>query len=192
MESISLNRRRFLLGGTGIVGGSVAGLAAVPFAVSLRPSRLAESEGASVVLEVTGIRPGELRTTRWRKKLIWAFGRDNKMLEFADSKAETLTDPDSDSSLQPDYCKNSHRSRKPEIFVGVGICTHLGCSPGEAKNKAKAWFSCACHGSNFDVAGRVLKGSPAPKNLMIPPHYYAEGDHLVIGLDEPLSKNKIS
>lgn len=185
MESISLKKRRFLLGSSFAVSGCVAGLAITPFAASLRPSRLAEAEGAPAVLDITGIQPGELRTTRWRKKLIWAFGRDDKMLDFANSKESELTDPLSDSSLQPEYCKNPNRSRKPEIFVGVGICTHLGCSPGEAKNKDKAWFLCACHGSNFDVAGRVLKGSPAPKNLMIPPHYYGENGQLIIGLDEP-------
>lgn len=182
MENISLNRRRFLLGGTAVAGGCVATLSVTPFAVSLRPNRLAESEGAAVAVDFSNMKPGELRTARWRKKLIWVFGRDQAMIDVANTKQGELSDPDSDSSLQPEYCKNPHRSIKPEIFVAVGICTHLGCSPGISEDKENAWFFCACHGSRFDVAGRVLKGSPAPKNLMIPPHYFDEvKSELIIG-----------
>lgn len=175
------NRRNFLIGVTGVLGGVSGVLAAVPFASSLRPSRKAQAEGAPVTINIEGgVKPGELRTTVWRLKPVWVFGRDREMIDLANNEKNGLADPDSNDSLQPEYCKNETRSIKPEIFVAVGLCTHLGCSPGKDGNNG---FLCACHGSRFDVSGRVVKGSPAPTNLIIPPHYYADDDEIVIGED---------
>ena len=182
-EDGAVGRRNFLLIGTGSVGACVAGLVATPFAASLRPSLRTEIAGAPVKIGTEGLKPGELRRTSWRKKPVWVFGRDAEMLEQSATEEEALSDPDSESSLQPSYCKNKNRSIKPEIFVAIGLCTHLGCTPAQSENK-KEGFLCACHGSRFDIAGRVVSGSPAPKNLIVPPHRYDEdGKTLIVGED---------
>ena len=178
------NRRKFLVGISGAIGGVTGLLAASPFVASLRPSRKAEAAGEPVSANFSALSPGELRTVEWRRKLVWLFGRDKKMLKTAAKDEGELSDPNSEASMQPDYCKNKMRSIKPEIFVAIGLCTHLGCSPRPVQNDDGQFsFFCACHGSRFDVAGRVVKGSPAPKNLIIPPHYYDGNDNIVIGKD---------
>lgn len=183
-EEQQRKRRSLLLGMTGAVGGIGGLVAAAPFAASLRPSKKARAEGAPIRVNIDGLAAGELRRDVWRLKPIWIFGRDAEMLSHASAQADGLTDPDSNSSAQPDYCKNDARSIKPEVFVAVGLCTHLGCSPGQAADR-KDGFLCACHGSRFDVAGRVFGGSPAPSNLVVPPHHYASDNEIVIGEDGP-------
>jgi len=179
------SRRNFLVGATGILGGSAGLLAATPFSFSLRPSKKAQADGAAVKVDVKGLKASELRLVVWRLKPIWVFGRSQIMMDEAKERAGELSDPESQSSLQPEYCKNEFRSIKPNVFIAVGLCTHLGCSPG--KSEKNDGFLCACHGSRFDVAGRVVKGSPAPTNLIVPPHRYAGDDEVIIGEDENTS-----
>ncbi|MCH9758824.1 MAG: ubiquinol-cytochrome c reductase iron-sulfur subunit [Proteobacteria bacterium] len=182
-EDEKIKRRRLLLGVTGVVGGVSVAVAATPFMSSLRPSKKARAAGAPIKINIAGLKPGELRRDVWRLKPVWVFGRDQEMLQHAKSQEEQLTDPASTASVQPAYCQNENRSIKENIFVAIGLCTHLGCSPGQATNK-KEGFLCACHGSRFDVAGRVFGGSPAPDNLIIPPHRYSNDDEIVIGEDD--------
>jgi ubiquinol-cytochrome c reductase iron-sulfur subunit len=172
-----------LLGATGVAGGVAGGMAAAPFLASLRPSRKAQSAGEPVRASVANLAAGELRTTVWRRKLVWLFGRSQEMLQSAQRRADALSDPNSESSDQPAYCKNESRSIRPDVFVAVGLCTHLGCSPRPLQENGEHKFFCACHGSKFDIAGRVLRGSPAPKNLPVPPHHYADDNTVVIGQD---------
>ena len=178
-----LKRRRFLLGITGAVGGGSGLVAATPFFISLRPSKKARAEGAPIRVNINGLAAGELRRDVWRLKPVWMFGRNEEMLSYAKSRTGELSDPDSSSSLQPGYCQNENRSIKPEVFVAIGLCTHLGCSPGQSADK-KEGFLCACHGSRFDIAGRVFGGSPAPTNLIVPPHRYVNDEEIVIGEDD--------
>ena len=175
------NRRRVLWGISSTIGGvSVAGMA-TPFVSSLRPSRKAQAAGAPVSVFLKDITAGSLRITVWRQKPVWILHRNEDMIARMNEQTSELIDPESESSNQPEYCKNTTRSIKPEYFVAVGLCTHLGCSPGREKGQG---FLCACHGSRFDFAGRVFKGSPAPKNLIIPPHYYDDGGNIIIGIDK--------
>ncbi|MBE8157818.1 MAG: ubiquinol-cytochrome c reductase iron-sulfur subunit, partial [Betaproteobacteria bacterium] len=156
--------------------------AVAPFVASLRPSRKTKAAGGPVEVALKDIAEGVLRVTVWRQKPLWVLHRNRRMIDEIEKNADAggLLDPDSESSLQPEYCKNKTRSIKPEYFVAVGLCTHLGCSPGRENQKG---FLCACHGSRFDFAGRVVKGSPAPTNLVIPPHYYDGNGNIVIGAD---------
>lgn len=173
-------RRRALLGISSVLGGIGSVAAAAPFVASLRPSRKARAAGAPVAVALSDISEGDLRVTVWRQKPVWVLRRSQEMLAELEQDNPDLLDPDSDSSGQPEYCKNKTRSIRPEYFVAVGLCTHLGCSPGREQGKG---FLCACHGSRFDFAGRVVKGSPAPKNLIVPPHYYDEEGNIVVGAD---------
>ena len=177
----SKHRRRALLGISSVLGGISSLAALVPFSSSLRPSRKAQAAGAPIVVSLQNIAEGDLRVSVWRQKPVWILRRSAQMIAEID-KADNLLDPNSDGSVQPEYCKNKMRSIKPEYFVAVGLCTHLGCSPGREKEQG---FLCACHGSRFDFAGRVVKGSPAPKNLFIPPHYYDNNGNVIVGADLP-------
>lgn len=184
--------RRTLLLATSAAGGAAVAATAVPFVASFAPSDRARAAGAPVKAEIGEIGPGELKVFEWRGKPVWVLRRTPEMLESLKKSDEMVSDPDSDKSVQPDYAKNQHRSIKPEYLVAVGICTHLGCSPSE-KFKAGAesgmgddWpggFLCPCHGSRFDLAGRVFKSQPAPTNLDIPPHHYISDTTLLIGED---------
>lgn len=182
-EEETLKKRRLLIGATGAIGAGAGLAAATPFVASLRPSKKAYAEGAPVSINIKGLTPGELRRDVWRLKPIWVLGRNDDMLSHAKSESADLADPESQASLQPAYCQNENRSIKPGVFVAVGLCTHLGCSPGQVADK-KRGFLCACHGSRFDVAGRVFAGSPAPDNLIIPPHRYVGDDEIIIGEDD--------
>ena len=174
-------RRRFLRN-TSIAGAAVAGAgAAVPFAVSLVPSRKTKGEGAPIEVKVAALEEGKLYVAPWRRKPVWVLARTQPMVESLSGNDDRLADPDSQASIQPEECRNATRSLRPEIFVALGVCTHLGCSPGAIAEG----FLCACHGSNFDFAGRVFKGSPAPANLTIPPHYYADDETIVVGAEAP-------
>ena len=172
--------------------GGVAGVAtAVPFAASLLPSERAKAGGAPVTADISTLEPGQMMTVEWRSKPVWILRRTKQML--ADVKADDgkVSDPNSDVPQQPEYAKNEYRSIKPEIFVVVGICTHLGCSPQEkpASDTAEMgadWhggFLCPCHGSKFDLAGRVYKGVPAPINLEVPKYTYLSDTRILIGDD---------
>jgi len=187
--------RRFWVTTACAVGG-VAGVAtAIPFVGSLAPSDRARAAGAPVEVDVSGIAPGEMRTVEWRGKPVWILRRTPDQLKDLKLVDSELADPNSDRpGFTPPYAKNEWRSRKPEYFVAVGICTHLGCSPtphlaaGDGPGLPSPWeggFVCPCHGSIFDLAGRVYKNKPAPDNLEIPPYEFSsDGSHITIGIDE--------
>jgi len=185
-------RRRFLTIATSVVGGVGAVGVAVPFIASWNPSEKAKQAGAAVTANISKLEPGQLIRVEWRGKPVWVVKRTPEMLETLNKVEPNLRDPGSEDPQQPDYAKNQHRSIKPELFVAVGICTHLGCSPTYKMNDFDAHvegiasgFFCPCHGSTYDMAGRVFAGVPAPKNLMIPPYMLSENDTvLLIGADE--------
>jgi ubiquinol-cytochrome c reductase iron-sulfur subunit len=188
---IDVNKRRFLVGATSVVGGIGAVAAATPFVMSFWPSERAKAAGAPVEVDISKIEPGQKIDVEWRGKVVWLINRTQPMLESLPKLDARLSDPNSNEPQQPAYCKNEHRSIKAPMFVAVGICTHLGCSPTFRKEVAPAdlgpdWlggFFCPCHQSKFDLAGRVYKGVPAPLNLVVPPHKYASDTSVVIGED---------
>jgi ubiquinol-cytochrome c reductase iron-sulfur subunit len=184
--------RRNLLVATSTVGLIAGAGAAVPFVWSMWPSERTKAAGAPVEADLSGVEPGELKIVEWRGKPVWILKRTPEMLEGVKRNDPLMSDPGSEVDHQPDYAKNEFRSIKPEVFVVIGICTHLGCSPKEkpAEDKAEMgadWnggFYCPCHGSKFDFAGRVFKGSPAPTNLVVPPYKFLSDTKLVIGEDK--------
>lgn len=188
--------RRGLLVATCAAGG-VAGLAtAGAFVSTFQPSERAKAAGAPVEVDIAGLAPGELKTVEWRGKPVWILKRSPEMVESLKKTDGQVADPKSErnpNELTPEYARNEYRSRKPEILVAVGICSHLGCSPttklqpGAQPSLPDDWqggFLCPCHGSTFDLAGRVFKNKPAPDNLEIPPHMYLSDTRLIIGKDE--------
>ena len=185
-------KRRTLVVATSVAGGVATVGAAAPFVASMWPSERAKAAGAPVEAEIATLQPGELRVFEWRGKPVWVFRRSKEMLDSLKVVESNLTDPESKHSEQPKYAKNEHRSEKPDIMVLIGVCTHLGCSPQLRPAEAKAemgadWmggFYCPCHGSKFDLAGRVFRGSPAPTNLVVPPYEFASDVALVIGEDK--------
>ena len=190
-DHVDGKRRRLLTiatTGVGLVG--TAGLV-VPFAGSLLPSEKAKAAGAPVEVDISKLESGQQLTVEWRGKPVWIIKRTPEILELLPSIDDRLADPDSEAGQQPSYAQNSLRSIKDEILVLVGICTHLGCSPKYQPeigavafdNDWKGGFLCACHGSKFDLAGRVFSGVPAPTNLVVPPHQYLTDDLLLIGDD---------
>lgn len=185
--------RRMLLIATAGAGGALAVGAAVPFVASLTPSERALAAGAPVEVDIDKLAPGEMMVVEWRGKPVWILHRTPEMLAALAKAEPNLADPGSAvESQQPDYARNAHRSIKPQYLVAVGICTHLGCSPSsafDAGNPALGadWpggFLCPCHGSTFDMAGRVFKNKPAPDNLQVPRHMYLSDTKLLIGKDE--------
>ena len=190
--NVDNKKRRFLIGATTVVGGIGAGAAAVPFAMSFWPSERAKAAGAPVEQDISKLEPGQQIKVEWRGKVVWIINRTPAMLATLPKLDDKVADPQSDVDHQPPYAKNEDRSRKPEIFVAVGICTHLGCSPTFRPEVAPAdlgpdWlggFFCPCHQSKFDLAGRVYKGVPAPTNLIIPPYRFVTDTTIVIGEDE--------
>ena len=196
-NGLNPGRRNFLLGATAVVGaGGVAGLA-VPFVGSWNPSAKALAAGAPIKVDVSRLGPGEILgpIPAWRDKPIFVIKRSQEMLDLLNAKKDRLADPDSDRPQQPTYAQNETRSRKPEVAVLVGLCTHLSCSPKyrpaiEPQTFDPEWaggFYCPCHGSKFDLAGRVYAGVPAPSNLEVPPHYFETDDVIVIGEDGGLA-----
>ncbi len=191
-DGVNVNRRRLLVGATAAVGAvGVAGVA-VPFVKSWNPSAKAKAAGAPVVADISQLEPGQRAVFEWRGKPVWVVRRTRQMLEGLVAVESSLADPQSLASIQPDYARNRERAIKPEFAVLTGICTHLGCSPnfrpevGAADLGGASWmggFFCPCHGSKFDLAGRVYSGVPAPTNLDVPPHTYETDSVLVIGLD---------
>lgn len=184
--------RRNLVVATSVVGGAASVGAAVPFMASMWPSERAKAAGAPIEVDISSIAPGELRIFEWRGKPVWVIRRTQDMLDSIEKSAGYLTDPASKASQQPEYAENKFRSRKPEVMVMEGVCTHLGCSPQLKTAEAKAemggdWpggFYCPCHGSKFDMAGRVYRGAPAPTNLPVPPYTYLSDSTLLIGDDK--------
>ena len=186
------NTRRNMIVATAAVAGAAGVAAAIPFAWSWWPSERAKAAGAPVEADISNLAPGELQVVEWRGKPVWIVRRTKEMLEAVTKADDKVTDPRSEVDKQPEYAKNEYRSIKPEILVLVGICSHLGCSPqaksAEAKGEMGAdWaggFLCPCHGSKFDLAGRVYKGAPAPVNLDVPPHMYLSDGRILIGEDK--------
>jgi len=183
--------RRNLVIATCATGGAAGVAAAVPFAASWLPSERAKAGGAPIVADISALEPGQSMTVEWRSKPVWIIRRTKEMLDSLPSVDAKLSDPASDVPMQPEYAKNEFRSIKPEVLVLVGICTHLGCSPqskpAEDKTEMGAdWtggFLCPCHGSKFDLAGRVYKGAPAPVNLEVPKYTYLSETRILIGDD---------
>ena len=181
---------------TGVIGGVGVAAVAVPFVSTFQPSQRAKAAGASVEVDISAMKPGEKLTVEWRGKPVWIVRRTPEQLAGLAKLDPQLADPKSErkpGELTPVYARNANRSIKPEYFVAVGICTHLGCSPsdkfatGAQPSLPDDWaggFLCACHGSTFDVAGRVYKNKPAPDNLEVPPHMYLSDAKLLIGEDK--------
>lgn len=192
-EGVDKSRRRFLIAATSVVGGAGAAAVAVPFVLSMNPSARARAAGAPVEFDVSKVEPGAQVRVEWRGKPVWVVHRTEKMLDLLPENDPKLRDPDSKiASQQPPYAQNSVRAIKPDYLILVGICTHLGCSPTYRPEVAPAdlgpeWkggFFCPCHGSRFDLAGRVFKNVPAALNLVVPPHMYLSDTRVLIGKDE--------
>ena len=191
-DNTNSGRRRFLTAATTVVGAVGTGFVLVPFISSMQPSARARAAGAPVRADISKLEPGQMIRVKWRGKPVWLVRRTQKMLEVLPTLNQTLSDPESLESIQPPYAQNEYRSIKPEVLVTVGICTHLGCSPTYRPDVGAAdlgadWeggFFCPCHGSKFDLAGRVYKGVPAPTNLDVPPHTYLSETELLIGEDD--------
>ncbi|MDJ0861003.1 MAG: ubiquinol-cytochrome c reductase iron-sulfur subunit [Gammaproteobacteria bacterium] len=190
-EVADRSRRRFLTLTTTVVGGLGVAFAAWPFIASWNPSAKAQAIGAPVEADISKLEPGQRITVQWRGKPVWVVRRTESALESLTDLNSRVRDPDSEDSLQPDYAHNEHRSIKPEYLVLVGLCTHLGCSPsfrpemgGDMGPDWKGGFFCPCHGSRFDMAGRVYAGVPAPTNLEVPPHSFITATTIMIGVDQ--------
>ena len=187
-QGVDRGRRRFLVAATTMVGGAGVAALAVPFVASLQPSARAQAAGAPVEVNVSQIEPGQRISVSWRGRPVWVVRRTPEMLDLLPGIRDRLRDPDSDAlTQQPEYAQNRHRSIKPEILVLIGICTHLGCSPAFRPEVgaldddwAGGWF-CGCHGSRFDMAGRVYRNMPAALNLEVPPHHYLSDNVILVG-----------
>lgn len=188
-QEINQGRRRFLTLATAGAGGLAAAGVAAPLVASFFPSEKAKAAGAAVEIDISKIESGQMLTAGWRGKPIWVVNRTEQQLKDLPTLDGNLVDPKSETEQQPANCQNDVRSIKPQIWVAVGICTHLGCSPTYRPDLAPAdlgadWkggFFCPCHGSKFDVAGRVYKGVPAPTNLVIPPYKYLNDTTILVG-----------
>ena len=191
-QQVDTGRRRFLTVATSAAGGVAAAAVATPFVMSFFPSERAKAAGAPVEVDISKLEAGQKINVEWRGKPVWVVNRTPDQVKNLAKLGSKLADPTSTVPQQPEYCKNEHRSIKPEILVAVGICTHLGCSPTFRPDLAPAdlgpeWlggFYCPCHGSKFDLAARVYSGVPAPTNMEIPPHKYLSDTRLLIGDDK--------
>ena len=194
-QQIDSGKRTWIIASScaGAVG---AGFVAVPFVSSFQPSERARAAGAAVEVDISALKPGERATVEWRGKPVWVIRRTPEQLAALPKLDSQLADPNSlrkPDEFTPEYARNGYRSRKPELLVVVGICTHLGCSPsdkfvpGPQASLPNDWpggFLCPCHGSTFDMAGRIFKGVPAPDNLEVPPYMYLSDNRLIIGEDK--------
>ena len=189
-DGVNTSRRMWLIGATAAVGAVGVVGAAVPFVRSWNPSAKAKAAGAPVEVDVSPIQPGQMIVVKWRGRPVWFLHRTQEELATLKTIEPLLRDPNCEDPQQPDYCKNTWRSIKPEMLVLVGICTHLGCSPLYVPEKGKiepSWeggFFCPCHGSKYDLAGRVYAGVPAPKNLVVPPYSYTGATVITVGVDK--------
>ncbi len=190
-EDVNLKRRRFLTGTAVVVGGVGVAFAAVPFLGSWSPSERAKAAGAPVEADISKLEPGALMIVEWRGKPVWIVNRTQRMLDDLATLDGQLRDPESQVDHQPPYAKNATRSINPELLVMVGLCTHLGCSPTYRPDVAPAdlgpdWkggFFCPCHGSRFDLAGRVYSGVPAPTNMIVPSYTFLSDTRVLVGVD---------
>ncbi|KAF0814621.1 Ubiquinol-cytochrome c reductase iron-sulfur subunit [Andreprevotia sp. IGB-42] len=191
-QQVDNSKRRFLLLATSGAGAVAVGSVAIPFVASFLPSERAKAAGAPVEVDISKVELGQKINVEWRGKPVWVVKRTPEMIANLAKNDPILVDPKSESSDQPEYCRNEGRSRKPDIWVAVGVCTHLGCSPTFRPELAPAdlgpeWrggFYCPCHGSKFDLAGRVLKNVPAPINLVIPPYKFLSDSTIIVGDDK--------
>ncbi|HEV8518978.1 MAG TPA: ubiquinol-cytochrome c reductase iron-sulfur subunit [Burkholderiales bacterium] len=190
-HGVNKGKRDFLVAATSVVGGIAAGATAVPFAGSMFPSERAKAAGAPVEADISKLAPGGMQIIEWRGKPVWIVRRTQEMLDSIQKDNNLVADPKSEVPQQPAYAKNEFRSIKPDIAVLIGVCTHLGCSPQFKSADAKGdmgmeWnggFYCPCHGSKFDLAGRVFKGVPAPINLEVPQYKFVGDNKIIIGDD---------
>jgi len=193
-DGVDNSKRRFLTAATAAVGAVGAGFVAVPFLKSWNPSAKARAAGAPVEVDISKLQPGQLMRVLWQKKPIWIVHRTEQNLKDLEGLTDQLADPKSEIPQQPDYIQSTdHRALNDKYLVAVGLCTHLGCSPtyrpevGAADLGGDEWkggFYCPCHGSKFDLSGRVYAGVPAPTNLIIPPYTYISDSRLIVGVDE--------
>lgn len=189
-DKVDTGRRRFLTAATTVIAGVGAAYAATPFVCSWFPSAKAQAMGAPVKIDVSKLELGAQLTVEWRGQPIWVIHRTDQMVDKLKSLDGLLRDPESLVDQQPKYAQNEYRSIKPAYLVLVGICTHLGCVPmyrpdvGSLDPSWPGGFFCPCHGSRFDLAGRVFKGVPAPTNLVVPPYYYESDSVIVVGEDK--------
>lgn len=190
-QTIDLRKRRFLTNATSVVGAVGVGFVAWPFLSTWSPSAKAKAAGAPIDIDISKLEHGQLVRVLYRKKPVWVFRRDAQSIANLGSLDAALTDPNSQEKQQPVYAQNAHRSIKPEIAVLEGVCTHLGCSPtyrpelGAADLGGDAWkggFYCPCHGSKFDLAGRVYTGDPAPTNLIVPKYHFVSDSLIRVGV----------
>jgi ubiquinol-cytochrome c reductase iron-sulfur subunit len=190
-DSSGFTRRHFLTVATAVTAGAGAAATAVPFVASFKPSARAQALGQPVTIDVSKLEPGAMTKIEWRGKAIFVVHRTQAMLGTLAGDTDQLRDPESEESEQPDYAQNEHRSIRPDFLVMEGVCTHLGCAPIARFDVAPVdlggdWpggFFCPCHGSKFDLAGRVFAGVPAPTNLKVPPYRYLNDSTIVIGVD---------
>ncbi len=192
-KELDEGKRRFLVAATGVAGGIAGVASAVPFVASMLPSERAKAAGAPVEADISTLAPGEKITVEWRGQPVWIVRRTKEMLDAVKVSDSKVADPKSTRKpeLTPEYARNEYRSIKPEVLVVVGICTHLGCSPQEKfkpgsepfETDWKGGFYCPCHGSLFDLAGRVYKNKPAPDNLKVPPYKFLSDTKILIGED---------
>ena len=190
-EEVDQSRRHFLGVATGVTAGVGAVFAATPFIAYWKPSARAQARGAPVEVDISKVEPGAMVKVEWRGKPVWILHRTPEMIERVNANEDSLRDPASEQPQQPEYATNDFRSIRPEILVMVGSCTHLGCAPIERFDVAPAdlgpdWtggFYCPCHGSKFDLSGRVFEAVPAPLNLLVPPHRYIDDSVILIGSD---------
>ncbi len=188
---VDLKKRRMLTAATSVVGAIGTGFVAYPFLAAWAPSEKAKAAGAPVEADISKLEPGQMLTVKWRGKPVWIVRRTEKNLADLPTLDPILADPESAMPQQPEYCQNAQRSIKQEYMVAIGICTHLGCSPTYRPDMApedlgpewKGGFYCPCHGSRFDLAGRVYAGVPAPTNLVIPKHTYITDTQILVGED---------
>ena len=191
-EDVNASKRQFLTTALSVVGAVGAGYLAVPFLSQMQPSAKAMAAGAPVEVDISKMEEGQLLRVAWRGKPVWILNRTAAALKTLSDVEDQLADPKSEESVQPESSKNAVRSIKPEVFIAVGLCTHLGCSPTFRPEIAPHdlgadWlggFFCPCHGSKFDLAGRVYRGVPAPTNLDVPPYRYITDTHIIIGEEE--------
>jgi len=187
-EPVDTGRRRFLTASTAVVGAIGAGFVAVPFLGSWMPSKKALAAGAPVEADVSKLEIGQAIKVEWRGKSVIIIRRDEKILQRLSDVEVNLLDPASeDTAQQPDYATNQYRSINKEYLVLLSWCTHLGCSPTYKPEVTADWqggFICPCHGSKFDMAGRVFQSMPAPKNMIVPPHQYLADTRILIGVDQ--------
>lgn len=190
LDQVDLKRRDFLKKATGAACAFGVAAAAVPFVSSMMPSSSVKAAAAPVKVDISELKEGQQLTVEWRGLPIWIIRRTQEAIDQLVNVESSLRDPQSNVEQQPQYARNQYRSRRPDILVLVGVCTHLGCAPtyrpdqGGIDTDWQGGFYCSCHGSKFDMAGRVFKGVPAPINLEVPSYAFIDDKHLIIGVDE--------